>query len=201
VHDIEDALVAGWLDLTRLTDVAERVEVWEAVRDWYLPNADDGVLEQALRRLQHQPGWPTSPVDGTRRSLAAVKQLTSGLIGRFCVAAHDATRAAAGSGMLTRYAADLRLPVDTRVEIGVLKGVAAHYVMRRHERVRVLAAQRALLHGLVQRVGELGADAMEPEFAADWAQAPDDATRLRVVVDQVASLTDTSARAWAARLL
>jgi dGTPase len=42
---------------------------------------------------------------------------------------------------------------------------------------------------------------MEPEFAADWAQAPDDATRLRVVVDQVASLTDTSARAWAARLL
>src|SRR4028119_1036814 len=59
VHDIEYALVAGWLDLSRLHDVAERVEVWEAVRDWYLPNADDGVLEQALRRLQHQPGWPT----------------------------------------------------------------------------------------------------------------------------------------------
>ena len=201
VHDIEDALVAGWLDLTRLNDVAERVEVWEAVRDWYLPAADDGVLEEALRRLQHQPGWPTAPVDGTRRSLAAVKQLTSGLIGRFCVAAHDATRADSGAGMLTRYAADLMLPVQTRVEIGVLKGVAAHYVMRRHERVRVLAAQRGLLQGLVERLAELGPDALEPEFAADWSRAPDDAARLRVVVDQVASLTDTSARAWAARLL
>jgi dGTPase len=42
---------------------------------------------------------------------------------------------------------------------------------------------------------------MEPEFRADWEQVDDDAARLRVVVDQVASLTDTSARAWAARLL
>jgi dGTPase len=201
VHDIEDALVAGWLDLTRLNDVAERVEVWEAVRDWYLPDADDGVLEEALWRLQQQPGWPTAPVDGTRRSLASVKQLTSGLIGRFCVAAHDATRAAFGAGMLTRYAADLVLPVETRVEIGVLKGVAAHYVMRRHDRVRALAAQRALLQGLVERLGELAPDALEPEFAADWTSAADDATRLRVLVDQIASLTDTSARAWDARLL
>jgi dGTPase len=201
VHDIEDALVAGWLDLTRLHDVAERVEVWEAVRDWYLPEADDGELEEALRRLQRQPGWPIEPVDGTRRGLATVKQLTSGIIGRFCVAAHDATRAAGGDGKLTRYAADLVLPVETRAEIGVLKGVAAHYVMRRHERVRTLGAQRALLHGLVERLSDLGPDALEPEFAADMSHADDDAARLRVVVDQVASLTDTSARAWAARLL
>jgi dGTPase len=201
VHDVEDALVSGWLDLTRLRDVAERVEVWDAVRDWYLPGGDDAALEAALCRLQRQPGWPTAPVDGSRRSLAAVKQLTSGLIGRFCVAAHAATGAAAGWEPLTRYAADLVVPVETRVEIDVLKGVAAHYVMRRHDRVRPLAAQRGLLHGLVERLCALGPEAMEPEFASDWAQADDDDARLRVVVDQVASLTDTSARAWAARLL
>jgi dGTPase len=73
--------------------------------------------------------------------------------------------------------------------------------MRRHERVRALAAQRALLQGVVERLGELGPDALEPEFAADWARASDAAARLRVVIDQVASLTDTSARVWAARLL
>lgn len=201
VHDVEDALVSGRLDLSCLRDVGERVEVWEAVRDWYLPDTDDAVLEAALQRLQRQPGWPTAPVDGSRRALAAVKQLTSGLIGRFCVAAENATRAAAGPGPLTRYAADLVVPAETRVEIGVLKGVAAHYVMRRHERVRALATQRALLRGLVERLCLLGPDAMEPEFAADWAQAGDDAARLRVVVDQVAALTDISARAWAARLL
>ncbi|CAA9318443.1 MAG: dNTP triphosphohydrolase, broad substrate specificity [uncultured Nocardioidaceae bacterium] len=201
VHDVEDALVAGWLDLTRLRDVGERVEVWEAVRDWYLPDVDDAVLEDALQRLQLQPGWPTAPVDGSRRSLAAVKQLTSGLIGRFCVAAHDATRAAGGVGGLTRYAADLAVPTQTRVEIGVLKGVAAHYVMRRHERVRTLTAQRALLQGLVEQLTVRGPDQLEPEFATDWACASSEEARLRVVVDQLASLTDTSARAWAARLL
>ena len=37
-------------------------------------------------------------------------------------------------------------------------------------------------------------------FAADWAAAPDDVARKRVVVDQVASLTDVSALAWHDRL-
>jgi dGTPase len=33
-------------------------------------------------------------------------------------------------------------------------------------------------------------------FAALWKEAADDAARLRVVVDQVASLTDPAAVAW-----
>jgi dGTPase len=41
---------------------------------------------------------------------------------------------------------------------------------------------------------------MEPLFAQQHAGASDDATRLRVVVDQVASLTDPSASAWLHRL-
>ena len=39
-----------------------------------------------------------------------------------------------------------------------------------------------------------------PPFQADFAAAVDDSGRLRVVVDQVASLTDASALAWHARL-
>jgi dGTPase len=38
--------------------------------------------------------------------------------------------------------------------------------------------------------------ALEPLFRPTWAAAPDDAARLRVVIDQVASLTDTSAVIW-----
>jgi dGTPase len=41
---------------------------------------------------------------------------------------------------------------------------------------------------------------MEPLFAQQHARATDDAARLRVVVDQVASLTDPSATAWLRRL-
>ena len=41
---------------------------------------------------------------------------------------------------------------------------------------------------------------LEPIFAAAWRRAGDEAGRTRAVVDQIASLTDTSARAWHARL-
>ena len=38
-------------------------------------------------------------------------------------------------------------------------------------------------------------------FAADWRDAADDGARLRVVIDQVASLTDGSALAMYERLV
>jgi dGTPase len=37
---------------------------------------------------------------------------------------------------------------------------------------------------------------LEPWLREAWSAASDDAGRLRVVIDQVASLTDTSAAAW-----
>ena len=54
-----------------------------------------------------------------------------------------------------------------------------------------------------ERLAELGAallanapDSLEPWLRSAWADAKDDAARTRVVVDQVASLTDTSAYSW-----
>jgi dGTPase len=45
-----------------------------------------------------------------------------------------------------------------------------------------------------------GAEAMEPMFAELWTRAADDTAKLRVAIDQVASLTDASAAAWHQRL-
>ena len=45
-----------------------------------------------------------------------------------------------------------------------------------------------------------GPDELQPAFRADFAGAGSRAERLRVIVDQVASLTDASAEAWHARL-
>jgi len=44
-------------------------------------------------------------------------------------------------------------------------------------------------------------ESLEPWLRPAWSAAADDAARLRVVVDQVASLTDTSAAAWHRRLV
>jgi len=41
---------------------------------------------------------------------------------------------------------------------------------------------------------------LDPLFRPAWEEAPCDAARRRVVIDQIASLTDTSAIAWHRRL-
>lgn len=66
-------------------------------------------------------------------------------------------------------------------------------------RQALLQEQRQIIHTLVTEFGERP-DRLEPMFAEDFASAPDDNARLRVVVDQVASLTDHRARALAEQL-
>ncbi|KAA1417795.1 deoxyguanosinetriphosphate triphosphohydrolase [Nocardioides humilatus] len=195
VHDVEDGTVAGTIDLTRL----DRAAVWETVRSWYAPDLSDADLDAVLARLQQIGSWPTAAYDGTRGSLAALKNLTSDLIGRFCGAVQQATFAAS-AGPFVRYRADLVIPADTWTEITVLKGVAAHYVMQADERVAVQARQRELLAELVTVLLDRAPDELDEAFLADWQDATDDSARFRVVIDQVASLTDASAVAWHARL-
>jgi dGTPase len=196
VHDVEDGVVAERIDLSRL----DREAVWETVRDWYVPGISDERLEAALDRLRSVDGWPTTSYDGSRRQQAALKNLTSDLIGRFCSAAQTATFEAS-DGPFLRHAAALRVPVHSSEEVAVLKGIAAHYVMRTDDRVSVMRRQRMLLTELVERLDATGGDHLDRGFADDWARSGDDAGRRRVVVDQVASLTDASARAWHARLV
>ncbi|MBU1801685.1 MAG: deoxyguanosinetriphosphate triphosphohydrolase, partial [Actinobacteria bacterium] len=196
VHDVEDGTVAGHLDLTRLDAPA----VWETLREWYLPEAVDDEVDAALVRLRGVGSWPTAPYDGSRRSLAALKNLTSDLIGRFCGAVQAASFAAS-DGPMARYAADLVVPRETWVEITVLKSVAAHYVMQTPDRLTVMDRQRSLLAELVEALVAGGPDTLDRPFADDWHAADDDAGRLRVVVDQVASLTDASAVDRHARLV
>ena len=190
VHDVEDGVVAGRIDLHDLDTDA----VWATVREWYLPGADDPALDDALKSLRDVDGWPTRTYDGSRRHLAALKNLTSDLIGRFCGAVQDAT-SARSEGPLVRYRADLVVPAATEREIAVLKGIAAHYVMRADDRVALMSRQRELLASLVERLGAGSPDLLDAPYAEDWRAAGDDAGRQRAVVDQVASLTDASALA------
>jgi dGTPase len=196
VHDIEDGIVAGRVDLTRL----DRAAVWATVRDWYVPGADDAVLDEVLEGLRSVGSWPRAAYDQSRGSLGALKNLTSDLIGRFCGAVQHATLGTA-EGPFVRYAADLVVPETTRLEMAVLKGIAAHYVMQADDRVATMVRQRELLAELVEALSMRGPDALDREFALDWRAASDDAARQRVVIDQVASLTDASAVARHARLV
>jgi dGTPase len=200
VHDLEDGIVAGRIELAWLDDPGRRREVWQTVREWYLHDVVDEELEGALAGLLSMPSWPRGSYDGSRGSQAALKNLTSDLIGAFCTSAQHATHDKYGTGPLIRYDADLVVPHETGLAIAVLKGVAAHYVMRAADRVTLMAAQREVVAELVTALLEAGPLELEPAFRDDHARADSDGGRLRVVIDQVASLTDASAVQWHDRL-
>jgi dGTPase len=194
VHDLEDGVHAAHVDPAVLHDPAVRSELARLARETY-SDADASLLESAAETLAGLPFWPQR-FDGSMRALTELKRMTSELIARLTSAAVSATRERHGGGPLARYAADLVVPADARAECAILKAVADRYVMRREDSRRRQARQREQLSELAAALLAAAPESLEPWLHDAWTTAPDDAGRLRVVVDQVASLTDTSAIAW-----
>jgi dGTPase len=199
VHDVEDGVSAGRIDLQRLTDPAEQGVIAlaaqafsdESVGDLSTVLAELLALPVVAAGIGHPPG-PDAEV--------AVKRLTSELTGRLATGAIAATRAAAGDGRLTRYAADLAVPRVLRAEVAVLKAIARHYVMADPARISIQHAEQELLTELVMALADRGSGALDSMFAASYDNAGGDAERLRVVLDQVSLLTDAQAVARHRRL-
>jgi dGTPase len=199
VHDVEDGIVAHHIDLAEVG--AGRAPYWETVRQMYLPDATDAELDEGWARLQALNYWPAAAFDDSRRALGGLKDLTSQLIGRFANAAEEATHGVFGRSRLIRYEADLVIPDATRTEIGLLKGIGMHHVLNSPERQARRAIQRELLTELVEALWKSAPRTLDIPFQSDFAEAPDDNNRLRVVIDQVASLTDPTAQTWHQQLV
>ncbi|MET7330090.1 deoxyguanosinetriphosphate triphosphohydrolase [Nonomuraea sp. NPDC005650] len=195
VHDLEDALHSGHVTPEALRSPIERTLVCETARTWYAPKADLNELEEIFARLITDPLWPRR-FEATLADLAGLKALTSGLIGRFCRSAQAATKEVYGS----RHRADLVVPHATRLECALLKGVTAHYVMATRDHNANQARQRELISELASMITLGAPGTLEPAFRPAYLNASGDAARVRVVIDQIASLTDTSAVAWHRRL-
>ena len=196
VHDVEDGVHAGHVKIESL----DRAAVCELAADSYSPEPA-GDLAAALDDLLDRPVLrDLADYDGSRGTQVALKRATSELTGRFVSAAVAATRERAGDGPLRRYAADLVVPRRVAAECALLKAVAGRYVMNRRDVTTVQSRQRELLTELIVLLTDRAPAALDPALRPDWLAAPDDAARLRVVVDQVAGLTDLSAPAWHARL-
>ena len=193
VHDIEDAITGRTIDLGRLREPMERAAALYVVQDWYMPHESIDALDEALARLEAEPSW-LSAFDGSMRSAAALKDMASQLIGRFTNAAITATRAEHDTAPLSRYGGDVIVPEQTHLEIAVLKGLAAAYVMSSASQQPVYEAQEEIIRDLYSRLWHTGTQHLSPLFAELWHQAGDDDARRRVIVDQIASYTDVTAR-------
>ncbi len=194
VHDVEDGVSAGRIDLARLAaDGDERLEVAAAAAETYSHESVEdlaGTLADllGLPAVSGRIGLP-SGIAGR----AAFKQLTSELTGRFATGAVAATRRDHGDGPLNRYAGNLVVPRLLSAEVAVLKAIAFHYVMLAPAHRAMRDRQRVLLAELVAALADRGAEALDPVYADMYRAAADDAARLRVVIDQVSLLTDAQA--------
>jgi dGTPase len=201
VHDVEDAIASGWIDVRVVHSRPDMDAVLAVAGETYAPDLGSDELRAALGRILASGAVPTA-YDGSRVALASLKDMTSRLIGRFVQAVELATRERHGPGPLARYDADLIVPDETRAEISVLKAVANQFVMTTDERVAVMAEQRDVVRSLVDAYAARPEERLDPDLRADFGAAATDSERLRVIVDQVASLTDVRAlalhRAWGA---
>ena len=197
VHDLEDALVTGQVKLNDLTN-----DFPDIYKDAQLDNLADITIDEAriaLENLQQLSCWPKE-YDGSHRALAGLKDLASQLVGRFARVAEEATRAQYGQGDLTRYNANLVVPRAQRVEVALLKSLAGFYIINSATSAKRYDNEQVLIHELVAAVLKDAPNTLESFFLQDWKRATTDAARLRVVIDQVASLTDPGAIALSARL-
>lgn len=195
VHDIEDGVHSRAIDLLALDDPQVRADVVAGALSEGQVVGDPAEVAAELDALLAEPHWPRG-FDGSRRSMVGLKAWTSATIADLCARATVATRERYGPGPLRRYAADVQVPVAARQRAGLLKQVVARDVMSRPAAMARQEREREVLTGLVQQLSGRP-DRLWPELADSWHDAADDDARLRVVVDQVASLTDAAAHQWA----
>jgi dGTPase len=134
------------------------------------------------------------PLDGREEQLAGRDESLARIGGE------EPLARVGGAAPVTRYSVDLVVPRRQRLECALLKGVTAHYVMSRSGVAAAQARQRELITELAAAVLAGAPLTLEPVFRPAYDAAESDPARLRVVVDQIASLTDTSAIGWHGRL-
>lgn len=190
VHDVEDGILSGRIDLGVLWDLVELAALAEKGARVF-----GGTPEELLEAADRLRGMAlvsrAADFGGSMQDLAALKAMTSELVSRFVTAAVTGTRQQFGEEALGRYAADLVIPEPVQAEVTLLKSVAVLYVMDEARHLANQQRQRERIFRVTDYLWRGGSGALDPMFSSWFDAAASDREARRVVIDQVASLTES----------
>jgi dGTPase len=192
VHDIEDAIYGQHFSPLALDSEPEFKEVVKLAATEYATEIDEVNLNKALNSLIKQSWWVKS-FTATQVDMAALKNMTSHLIGKFTEEIEQATKAGNKAENFTRYNANLIVPLETKAQIAVLKAVVNLFVMQRKGAAENYAKEQDLILNIVDGL-QNNPQKLDPQFKHQFDNAGSSKEAKRAVIDQVASLTDSSAR-------
>jgi len=192
VHDIEDAIYGQHFSPLALDSEPEFKEVVKLAATEYVTEIDEDNLNKALNSLIKQSWWVKS-FTATQVDMAALKNMTSHLIGKFTEEIEQATKTGNKAENFTRYNANLIVPLETKAQIAVLKAVVNLFVMQRKGAAENYAKEQDLILNIVDGL-QNNPQKLDPQFKHQFDNAGSIKEAKRAVIDQVASLTDSSAR-------
>lgn len=194
VHDFEDALECGTNFSKFKPDNMAPLE--EGMKEWYEKEEDPEGLKEAFLRLASFNSFFGKKVDGSRKSLARLKNLTSALIGRFAYSIVKATREKEGVEPLVRYRGSLEVPEDTKMEIELLKSLAAYAATSDENYKKKQIEEQDIIKTVITELAETKTPEkyFEKQYLDDLEKVDCENGKLRCACDQTASLTDASLR-------
>jgi dGTPase len=192
VHDFEDAVVENFIKLEQIRGSKQEEAIVKEISRWNGETISVDDLSAALDRLQSNQYWLNS-YSGTPREAGQLKNLTSSVIGSFVSRTTQATFQANADSLFARYAADVIVPLEVEAEIAIFKGLASYFLMSLDARVRFYDDQRKLLMELADFLLASNGKHLDGYSLEAWNKAKTDTEKHRVIVDQIAVLSDGAA--------
>lgn len=190
VHDVEDGIVSGRVSLRVLWDFVELAALAEKGAAAFGGDADS--LVDAADRLRSLPAIAAaSEFDYSLGAWTGLKSLTSQLVGRYVGAVTRATLGGNDGITLGRQHGRLVVPPDVEAEVRLLKTVAVLYVMDQPSHQARQDRQRDRIYRVHEYLRAGAPGTLDTMFQAWFNAAETDLERERVIVDQIASMTES----------
>lgn len=189
VHDVEDGILSGRITLDVLWDLVELAALAEKGARLFGGNPAE-LIEAAGRLREMNVVARAAEFHASLQDLVSLKSMTSELVSRFVTACVTATKQKYGTA-LGRYTANLEIPANVEAEVTLLKSIAVLYVMDEAQHLAEQDRQRDRIFRVTEYFWKGGAGALDPQYRQWFNSAAGDKEAFRIVIDQVASLTES----------